>query len=560
MSNTTPSIPPASLPRRLGSYVLLEEIGRGAFAQVFRAYRRDGLGGGGFLAIKVVSLARAGAPGQDPARQLRSVINEASIGVELRHNNIARLYDCEQEGGFAFLVMELVEGLPLDRVMRWAVHQGVQLHPGTVLALMDQILDGLAHAHELVDRYGKPRPVVHRDLKPSNVMITWDGVVKVMDFGVSSSSLELLALPDGTTAGTPAFMAPEQVYGREPAPVQDLFSLGSMLYELLSGERLFVAETPRETMRAVAAADVGPQLRRFDKTVSDGVRLGRLLRWVLQRDPRRRPRSARALQRDLRELRRDLRAPTDLGTWASFMGRELGLEPGSTPQRVPTDELDPLTTMTAAVRTGEVPYFSQDFSDLDDDGEPVDAYEEARVFLRRFSMFRDCDRQVLGFLLRAVERLPLSDGEVVFEAGEPGDAWYVVREGVLLVQSKEGVPIARLGPGEVFGEMAVLDRGRRSATVVADGPALVYCMWGQIFAQLKAEGPEHIYPIVRILTGRMCERLRAINQRLVACREDPMRFLEAPALDPDVVARDPSLRAPKGVRRMLEFVRNSEIG
>jgi len=242
--------------RTLGHYRIVEEIGRGGMGVVYRArddrLRRD-------VAIKVLPED----VGDNPAR-LSRFEREARAAAALNHPNILAVYDVGEYEGNPYLVTELLEGATLRKTL-----QAGPLSVETALPIARQIAEGLAAAHG--------RGIVHRDLKPGNLFIIPDGRVKILDFGLAKLHGQTSAGADETitesvettpeaTMGTVAYMSPEQVRG-EPADARsDIFSLGVVLYEMLTGERPFQAETSAEIMAAILRDDPRP-LRSADPEI-----------------------------------------------------------------------------------------------------------------------------------------------------------------------------------------------------------------------------------------------------------------------------------------------------
>jgi tRNA A-37 threonylcarbamoyl transferase component Bud32 len=209
------------LPERIGRYPILEELGQGAMGTVYRGrdemLDRD-------VALKVMSKGLADAHARE--RFLR----EAKAAARLQHPNIVVVYELGVHEGAPFMVLELLEGVDLQR----AIDSGIRPDPRATLPVVLQLLAGLGHAHE--------HGIVHRDVKPSNVFLPFGRPAKIMDFGVAR-----LAGAGTTTAGvvvgTPNYMSPEQASGGEIDGRSDLFSAGLILYELVTGEKAYQADT-----------------------------------------------------------------------------------------------------------------------------------------------------------------------------------------------------------------------------------------------------------------------------------------------------------------------------
>ena len=219
-----------SAPERIGRYRVLEPIGRGGMGSVYRAHdpTLDRM-----VAIKVMAQdAEAGAEAK--TRFLR----EAQSAARLNHPNIITVYELGEDQSRIFIVMELLEGDPLSRV----IARVPTLPLRRKIGLMMQICEGLAFAHQ--------RGVVHRDMKPANVFVLQNGHVKILDFGIARvGSSELTRT--GLLMGTPNYMSPEQARGRRTDSRSDIFSVGVLFYELLSGRKPFVGEDYFETLDKV---------------------------------------------------------------------------------------------------------------------------------------------------------------------------------------------------------------------------------------------------------------------------------------------------------------------
>ena len=237
----------ADLPASFGRYELLSILGEGGMARVFRARM---VGPSGFrkqLALKVIH--RVVADQGDSLRQ--ALTREAYLGGLLHHPNVVDTYDFGEQEGQPWIAMELVDGLPLDDL----IARVGRVPPALAVEIGLQICAGLDHAHTLEDQ-GQPAGLVHRDLKPGNVILSRQGQAKVVDFGIAKAAhLSGNTTATGMTKGTPAFMSPEQMAAEELDARSDLFALGSVLYELLTGRRLFDAGTVMAVMMSIFRVD-----------------------------------------------------------------------------------------------------------------------------------------------------------------------------------------------------------------------------------------------------------------------------------------------------------------
>jgi serine/threonine protein kinase len=265
---------------KLGPYEILAPLGAGGMGEVYRA-RDTRLGRD--VAIKTLPATFA----RNSERRARFETEARAVGA-LSHRNVLSLYDIGTEGDIAYAVMELVEGETLrERLMDGAI-------PGSrAVSLAIQIAQGLAAAHD--------KGVIHRDLKPENIIVTPEGDAKILDFGLAkrevsgpqdSASLAptaVMATEPGVVLGTTGYMSPEQVRGSAADPRSDIFSLGAVIYEMLSGRRAFHAGSPADTMSAILREDP-PDLTQLVPDVSPGVE--RIVRRCLEKHPSGRFRSA----------------------------------------------------------------------------------------------------------------------------------------------------------------------------------------------------------------------------------------------------------------------------
>jgi serine/threonine protein kinase len=266
--------------RVIGHYRIIEKIGAGAMGEVFRA-RDERLGRD--VALKLIRAGSSGNPDH-----IRRFEIEARAAAALNHPNIVAVYDVGvDELGSPYIVCELLEG----QTLRQRLFDGA-LPVRTATGYSLQIIQGLAIAHE--------RRIVHRDLKPENLFVTRDGRIKILDFGVAklqaepgeSRSVEDLTTitKTGSVVGTVAYMSPEQLRGKSVDHRSDLFSLGSILYEMLTGRRPFRGETEVDTITAVLREDP-PELELAHIPFS----FQQVIRHCLEKEPEKRFQSARDL-------------------------------------------------------------------------------------------------------------------------------------------------------------------------------------------------------------------------------------------------------------------------
>jgi hypothetical protein len=265
-----------SAPELFGEYRLLEQLGRGGMAAVFKAERRG----------EVCALKRPLPAYLDDAEFLERFLREAELGRALHHPNIIRIHERGEVGGVPYFTMELVQGETLNaRVRRVGA-----LEAKEATRIIAQVAEALDYAHL--------KGVVHRDLKPSNIMILGDGTVKVMDYGIARARRFEGLTMTGAFLGTPDYVAPETAEGKGTDARSDLYALGVVFYEILTGKKPFVGDTPFATLRKHCTEPPTPP-----STISPGTprELEAIILRLLRKDPEERYPAAEPLLVELRE-------------------------------------------------------------------------------------------------------------------------------------------------------------------------------------------------------------------------------------------------------------------
>ncbi len=239
--------------RSFGQYRLLKKLAAGGMAEIFLAKQ---VGPHGFERDVVIKRLR-------PEHHARSdyvtmFFDEARLAARLTHPNVVQIHDLGMIGGHHFLCMEYLAGEDLAYLLRAGKARGVEMPPSIAARLVAEAAHGLHYAHELPDEEGRPLRIVHRDVTPSNLFVTYDGQVKVLDFGVARAESRLTITGDGLLKGKAAYAAPEQVQGAQADRRCDVYMLGLVLYELLTGIQPFLAETPLQMLHAVLAGRAPP--------------------------------------------------------------------------------------------------------------------------------------------------------------------------------------------------------------------------------------------------------------------------------------------------------------
>jgi serine/threonine protein kinase len=232
-------------------------------------------------------------------------LNEARIASRLNHPNIAHIYEVGEEQGEYFLAMEFIHGTDLDNLIRR--HDKLRLKPAHAALIASRVASALHHAHNLRDLRDKALNIVHRDISPQNIRLSFEGVTKVLDFGIAKASGNPRITQRGILKGKYPYMAPEQILGKPLDGRADLFALGVVLYEMLTYRRLFKRETDAKTLEAVLFA-TSPLPSELAPGISP--RLDQIVLRLLERDPARRYQWAREVESDLEAYLRTTPAST----------------------------------------------------------------------------------------------------------------------------------------------------------------------------------------------------------------------------------------------------------
>jgi eukaryotic-like serine/threonine-protein kinase len=229
---------------------VIRQLGAGGAAEVFLALAR---GPGGFQKLVVLKKPRT-APGE-PAVPRNMFFHEARIAARLNHPNCAQVIGIEEIDGVPVIVLEYLEGLTLSALRNDA---GAKVPLAVELSILHDALLGLQHAHELRDFDGTPLGIVHRDVSPQNVLVTYDGEVKVLDFGIAKANRQSEQTEVGVIKGKFRYMAPEQINGSPMDARTDVFAAGIILWEALTGQRLWSGFSEAKLLQKVMDGNVPP--------------------------------------------------------------------------------------------------------------------------------------------------------------------------------------------------------------------------------------------------------------------------------------------------------------
>lgn len=294
---------------RLGRYLLFKSLKKGGMARVFLGVDPEG-DPDRLLAIKTL------LPALRKTKSYQDMFAaEGKVAVRLEHPNIVRTIEHGVHKGTPFIAMEFIFGFDLSTVLRTLRKAGRQMPLPLAVALGRDVARALYYAHGLTDEFGRPLDIVNRDVSPGNIMIEFDGRVRLIDFGIAQTTIDVKS-QIGSIKGKISYMAPEQVRGLPVDHRVDLFSLGTVLYEMMTGLQPFSEEGDFATMEKVRAAEVDPPSTlnpAVDDTL-DGILARSMAREAYDRYP-----DGRALADDLEAWLDQRGGAPDQAVFAAFM-------------------------------------------------------------------------------------------------------------------------------------------------------------------------------------------------------------------------------------------------
>ncbi len=234
-----------------GSYYIVRPIGGGGMARIYLAKTRGLAGFEKYLALKVINPEYA-----TEERFIRMLIDEAKITVGLSHVNIAQVFDLGHVDGIYYIAMEYVDGLDVLELVNGLHTLGERLPIEAVAYIGRQICSGLHYAHTRKDKAGKAQNIVHRDISPQNIIVSRNGEVKVVDFGIAKAAGMTTKTQAGVIKGKVNYMAPEQAMGQKADARTDLFSAGIVMWEMLTSQMVYNSNNMGELVAAVRKADI----------------------------------------------------------------------------------------------------------------------------------------------------------------------------------------------------------------------------------------------------------------------------------------------------------------
>jgi TonB family protein len=279
-----------------GQYLLLSKIAAGGMAELFKAKRKGVEGFEKILAIKRILPHMV-----DNEEFITMFIDEAKLAAQLTHQNICQIFDLGKIENSYYIAMEFVHGKDLRAVLRAARLKQKPLPMELAILITSKICSALDYAHRKNDMNGKPLNLVHRDVSPQNILISYEGDVKLVDFGIAKATTKAHVTQHGALKGKLLYMSPEQAWGKPVDKRSDVFSVGGLLYEMLTGYPLFFAENDTEVtiLEKVREAQLTPIRTLLPDIPSE---LEKILAKALQKNPEDRYQAAAEMQKDLDNL------------------------------------------------------------------------------------------------------------------------------------------------------------------------------------------------------------------------------------------------------------------
>ncbi len=437
--NTASGVRP---PERIGKYEIVNQVGRGSTGTVYLShdpyYGRD-------VAIKVYNLDSSLEA--EKARNARKMfMSEAHMVGMLQHPNILPIYDAGEEGSHCYIVTEFVHGA---RTLNAYCRPDNLLRIDDVVAIVYKCAKALHYAHT--------RGVIHRDIKPSNIMLTQDNDVRIIDFGIALVADSDISRIEGI-AGSPSYMSPEQVQSHDLTSSSDIYSLGAVMYELLTGARPFKAGNLAKLLHQIVYATAAPI-----HTLRAGV-------------------------------------PEELeNVVATAMMKEIGNRYAS--------GLDFAADLTRVHQKLRAAY------------DKIDQQEQFAV-LRRLRFFHDFSHAQIWEVMRASGWTDFTNGEEIVKEGEIDDRFYILVSGECAVE-RNGLSVGRIESGDCFGETGYVKGARRTATIRASGPVTALKVSATLLEQSSSACQLHFNKaFLKALISRLQSSDLLHEQNLAALAQD----------------------------------------
>jgi serine/threonine protein kinase len=237
--------------KKIGPYQIIKRIAEGGMAEVYLGKTEARFGVSKLVAIKTT------LQNGNPERLKEMFFNEIRMSANLNHQNIVKIHDFGEFNDRGYMAMEYINGVTLRQLMTHLREKNEHLSSSFVLYIIHQVALGLAYAYQSVDaQTGRQLKLIHRDISPHNILISFEGEVKIIDFGIATATKDKDLESSGQVKGKVAYMSPEQIQGKDVDSASDIFSLGIVLWELLTNERFFPGTTVADVKKAILAYDV----------------------------------------------------------------------------------------------------------------------------------------------------------------------------------------------------------------------------------------------------------------------------------------------------------------
>jgi hypothetical protein len=287
--------------RPYGPYRLLEKVAVGGMAEVFRA-KRSGVEG----FEKVVAVKRILPHLSDNQEFVDMFIDEAKMVAGLTHPNIVQIFDLGKIDKSYYIAMEYIHGRDLRSILKRAKERGIRIPLDLSILIVGRVSAALEYAHRKKDDRGRPMKIVHRDVSPQNMLISFEGDVKLTDFGIAKAATKASHTERGALRGKLLYMSPEQAWGKSMDRRSDIFSLGIVLYEMMTDHKPFLGESEMSILEMVRECRVAPP-KTLNPRIPD--KLEKVVLKALERDPDVRYQDAGEMARDLERALEGRKAP-----------------------------------------------------------------------------------------------------------------------------------------------------------------------------------------------------------------------------------------------------------
>jgi TonB family protein len=304
---------------KFGQYVLIEKIATGGMAEVWKARMR---GVEGFQ--KIVAIKKILPHLSDNQDFIEMFVDEAKLAAQLNHNNIIHIYDLGKIQSSYYIAMEYIDGFDLKTILRRGEERGQPMEPQLALFIASKVASALDYAHRKRDFEEKEMGLVHRDVSPQNVLISQEGDIKLCDFGIAKAASKASHTQAGALKGKLQYMSPEQAWGRSIDRRSDIFALATVLFELLTGRKLFTGDNELSILEQVREARVTPPSQMNDEVTPE---IDRIVLKALQKDPANRYQTAGEMARDIDAVLYSFKPTPTSADLAIYMHRISSAEP-----------------------------------------------------------------------------------------------------------------------------------------------------------------------------------------------------------------------------------------